>query len=361
MSLNKNNLSLNKKLHGFCQNCGKYNHIYTECLEPILSFGLICFNNNTNIKQKLNINFKNNNNIIINKNINNDNKKLSDYNILLVKRKHSINYVEFLRGKYDENDIYYIFLLLSKISIEELEFIINNLNFKVLRDELQLNSTANNKFKHEYEIAKIKFNYILKLGYLEVVIKLINELCGHEFDINPFKRFNHINYEDYKKKKHKLLQELKYSNLLQELDENTEWGIPKGRREEHETDLQCAIREFTEETGISSNNLFIYKNILPLEETLETVNGKFYKFVYFICELLTIPKNITKNFNEENNNFEIEIKNEFYDKQNLEVSQVKFCSFDDALSCIRNYNVEKKKIIQKSYQIITQMNRFFEL
>ena len=35
--------------------------------------------------------------------------------------------------------------------------------------------------------------------------------------------------------------------------ESPEWGFPKGRRNMHESDLDCAKREFEEETGIDES------------------------------------------------------------------------------------------------------------
>ena len=45
-----------------------------------------------------------------------------------------------------------------------------------------------------------------------------------------------------------------------------EWGFPKGRREYHETDVDCSKREFQEETGISSRkiNMILKENSLQL-------------------------------------------------------------------------------------------------
>ena len=45
-----------------------------------------------------------------------------------------------------------------------------------------------------------------------------------------------------------------------------EWGIPKGRKHNKESDINCAIREFVEESGIKHKNLNIYRNVKPLEE-----------------------------------------------------------------------------------------------
>ena len=56
-----------------------------------------------------------------------------------------------------------------------------------------------------------------------------------------------------------------------------EWGFPKGRRNYQEKDFECALREFTEETGINSKNLHNIQNILPFEEIFTGSNYKSYK------------------------------------------------------------------------------------
>jgi 8-oxo-dGTP pyrophosphatase MutT (NUDIX family) len=56
--------------------------------------------------------------------------------------------------------------------------------------------------------------------------------------------------------------------ILDELLENsktnwteTEWEFPKGRKNYQERDIDCALREFEEETGISKENINIIENV----------------------------------------------------------------------------------------------------
>jgi len=62
---------MSQKSFNFCNNCGKNGHIFQNCKHPITSIGLICF-------------------------------RMYDNNIqyLMIKRKHSLGFVEFMRGKY---------------------------------------------------------------------------------------------------------------------------------------------------------------------------------------------------------------------------------------------------------------------
>ncbi len=58
--------------YNFCNNCGKHGHVFHQCKNPITSIGIIVFN------------------IDVSNNI--------EY--LLIRRKDSLGYVDFMRGKY---------------------------------------------------------------------------------------------------------------------------------------------------------------------------------------------------------------------------------------------------------------------
>ena len=107
-----------------------------------------------------------------------------------------------------------------------------------------------------------------------------------------------------------------------------EWGFPKGRRNYLENDLDCAIREFTEETGLINKNFKIIKNILPYDEIFIGSNYKSYKHKYYLAYL---------------ENSDINIKN----YQKSEVSNAKWATLNECLQLFRPYNLEKKDIIKK--------------
>ena len=56
-----------------CANCGNVGHTHKLCREPIISYGIICFR------------------------VMDDEK----FEYLLIQRKHSIAYIDFIRGKYN--------------------------------------------------------------------------------------------------------------------------------------------------------------------------------------------------------------------------------------------------------------------
>jgi len=83
----------------------------------------------------------------------------------------------------------------------------------------------------------------------------------------------------------------KYIDLFEDentgIDDNT-WFFPKGRKNEYENDLECALREFEEETNISSKNINVDKNNI-FEEFYIGSNNILYKTVYFTAYIPFMP------------------------------------------------------------------------
>ena len=61
------------------------------------------------------------------------------------------------------------------------------------------------------------------------------------------------------------------------------WGFPKGKRNGRETEIQTAIREFSEETKMNPKYLNIF-NTKPFVETFMGTNNKIYSTHYYIAE-----------------------------------------------------------------------------
>ena len=248
------------KKNNFCNNCGKIGHLFHQCKIPITSIGIIAIR-----------------------------KIENNIEILVVRRKDSISFVDFMRGKYNLDDKEYIISLFNRMTNYERLFILNN-NFDVLWKHLW-GSNSNNLYKNEEKISRNKFTE-LKSG------------------INNIEKFN--------------LEDI-INKCTNEYNE-PEWGFPKGRRNYQERDIMCGIREFEEETGYDKSQLINFTNILPIEEIFTGSNYKSYKHKYFIAYI---------NSNEEpKNNF-----------QTCEISKVKWVNIDTINQYFRNYNIEKIKLI----------------
>ena len=115
-----------------------------------------------------------------------------------------------------------------------------------------------------------------------------------------------------------------------------EWGFPKGRRDYQENDIDCAIREWEEETGYNRNQIKLINNLLPYEEIFIGSNLKSYKHKYFVAI-----------FNDD-------IDNVNHPFQISEISKVQWFSYEDSMKTIRNYNLEKKTVLEKVYKVLNE-------
>jgi 8-oxo-dGTP pyrophosphatase MutT (NUDIX family) len=75
--------------------------------------------------------------------------------------------------------------------------------------------------------------------------------------------------------------------------ESPPWGFPKGKKNERETEIECAIREFGEETRLDTSKIRVHEEIPALIESYRGGNLKPYCIHYFIAEtdeLLPVKK-----------------------------------------------------------------------
>ena len=98
---------MNTKKFIFCNNCGKLGHLFHQCKVPITSIGIIP--------------------IRITKKVNPLTNTLeNDVEIFIIKRKDTLSFVDFMRGKYSIEDKNYITNLLNNMTVNERQFILNN-------------------------------------------------------------------------------------------------------------------------------------------------------------------------------------------------------------------------------------------
>ena len=279
----------------FCMNCGKYGHNFKTCKDPITSCGIICFHMNLpNYKIEkflfnkfLNIEDFNYQNIHYIDKINFHDNKIK---FLLIQRKHSFSYIEFIRGLYKENDELKIKNLFSLMSKHEIELIKNN-DFNTL----WFNLWEKNKSK-----------------------TFLKEMNSSMKKFNNLKNNNLLNYEsDY---------------------DTPEWGFPKGRRDKYENNLNCAQREFKEETNIINYNLF--ERIDTIEEIFVGTNNVSYKQIYYLAG--------------------IENKNLISVEDNYEIGDIGWYTIDDALKLIRTYDTTKINMLNQLYFFLSILKNKIE-
>jgi 8-oxo-dGTP pyrophosphatase MutT (NUDIX family) len=262
---------MNKNIN-ICNNCGKTGHQFNQCKLPIISYGIVLF-----------------------RRINND------IQFLMIRRKDSFGFIDFIRGKYILHNISQIQDIVNEMSLSEKDKLNINTFDKLWKD--MWCEISNSQFKNEEQSSLKKFD-LLKNG----IVVNNEKIC---------------------------LKDIIYKSNTSWIE--TEWEFPKGRRNYKEKDLECALREFEEETGISRHEISIVENILPFEEIFIGTNYKSYKHKYFLAK-------VNDNFSDLNlDNF-----------QKTEVSKLEWKTFEECLKSIRPYNLEKKKLITNINKVLEE-------
>uniref|UniRef100_A0A6C0I6B6 CCHC-type domain-containing protein n=1 Tax=viral metagenome TaxID=1070528 RepID=A0A6C0I6B6_9ZZZZ len=198
----------------FCNNCGNRGHAFRECKKAVLSCGIILLRNklHPNKPVKLPIEAQN-------------------IEMLMIRRKDSMSYTEFMRGKYEPNDTVYVERLLHNMTQHELE-----------------------------------------------------QLASQTFETLWARMWNFSERHDQELETSKTKYQAVYPTLLKTVSSyvEPEWGFPKGRRFRCESDIMCAEREFNEETNIPRSAYIVLKDV-SFKETFYGTNGIPYEHKYFVA------------------------------------------------------------------------------
>ena len=117
---------------------------------------------------------------------------------------------------------------------------------------------------------------------------------------------------------------------------DTEWGFPKGRRNNNEKDIECANREFYEETNYKNNEY----QILNMEKQIEvytSINNVKYKHIYYISQIMTNKEPIIDSNNK---------------NQTDEIGDIKWLNYYDSIEKLRNYHLEKINVLNNIHNQI---------
>ena len=272
----------------YCNNCGLKGHMYKDCKQPVLSCGNLIFRKDT-----------------------------EEPKILMIQRKDSLCYIEFIRGKYDTYNIKYIQILIDKCTTEEKQ---NLLNYSYellwqklwLIDEKTVNEQKNNQ---DYLKGYEKFKKLSDGYFFNKTKEFIN--------LDYFMKKTKTNYPD------------------------TEWEFPKGRRNNHESNYDCARREFTEETNYLSSDYQLINNLLPFSEEFMGENRVRYKYIYYIGYLTNIEKDVY-----------IDPKNK---DQFNELKNIKWLTKAESLNIIRDYHHTRRDVIHKIFDLIDNLDKEYVL
>jgi len=275
------NIITNRTL--YCTNCGLNGHIFRNCIAPVTSYGIIAVRYNKDMISALmskvlpSLAFLHN---------------AMEY--ILIQRKDSLSFIEFIRGKYSQHNDAYISKLLRGMTKNEQERILTK-SFEELWNDIWGKASVARIHKNDYDASEKRF--------------------------------------------------LQISNKLPQLvDENPtewtepEWGFPKGRRNPYESDNNCAVREFIEETGLHRNDFSVIQNISTLSEIFTGSNNINYCHKYYVAIC-----NSSTEVHMNSNNIHM----------TREIGAIKWCTFEEAISKIRSNNIEKQEIVVKVNKLLS--------
>jgi 8-oxo-dGTP pyrophosphatase MutT (NUDIX family) len=250
-----------------CVNCGVIGHTFRECRSPVMSFGICAVKFVAEVPH-----------------------------YLLVRRRDSLSYVEFLRGKYKPDRISYINLLMDNMTIEERGRLLVK-SFETLWSDLW-NGQNTRQFRNEFEHAKRTFEALKATGDKDgkTLAQYIENATGMFVD--------------------------------------AEWGFPKGRRALKESETTCAIREFREETGFSEKMIQLVDEPALVEEYLGTNNIP-YKQTYFVAACAS------------NTAAAIQPHNHIMSR---EIGNIGWFTFEEAMGRIRESNVQKRVVMTELHR-----------
>ena len=257
----------------YCTNCGRTGHHIRKCNDPIISFGIIAFKFEKDVPQ-----------------------------VIMIQRRNSMSYVEFLRGRYNQYNTEYIVTLINGMTGKEIQDI-ETKDFETLWKELWINNDHKN-YKNDYYIAKGKFE---SLDLPNIIIQKT------EFYDHP------------------------------------EWGFPKGRRNYKELDIDCAIREFCEETGLMKDSVSIIKNVIPIREDFTGNNNVRYRHIYYLAKIKSDYKDTELKVNEEDK------------EQCAEISDIQWLTKEQCFEKIRSVDISRKKVVADICSFLSKVNKDFYL
>lgn len=274
-------------MNSYCNNCGKTGHLFHQCKLPIISYGIIAFRENPTNNTR-------------------------EY--LLIRRKDTLGFVDFMRGKYSIYNREYILNMIKQMTNDEKHRLLTEQFSKLWEDlwSIQLPKSfeytpSADPYKAEEQNSRNKFESLKSGIYTKTDSYSLEELVN-----STGKKWS-----------------------------EAEWGFPKGRRNYQERDYDCAVREFCEETGYSVDKLVPIKNIHPFEETFAGSNYKSYKHKYYA----TFMK-----YEDTLSSHRLQV---------CEVSKAEWMTIDKCYAIIRPYNVEKLRVLSAVNNMLNETRMFY--
>ena len=336
-SYHKPDARTRNKYYDVCNNCGKQGHTFKQCKNPITSFGVIIFRIHQNQRQ-----------------------------YLMIRRKDTLGYIDFMRGKYSMSNQNYILNMFKQMTVHEkhklMTYTFEEL-WKDLWDGEDLPITSNRE-THDSEAYMRSEASPMDAGDPTLSGRTASNYRQEES--NSREKFNYLSSKimggNAPNPHHMYILPsgqtiLQYLLMVSNIPDiwkceadpiphegggwsEPEWGFPKGRRNFQEKDYECALREMTEETGYPSHLVKNIKNILPFDEIFMGSNYKSYKHRYYLMYMNDEDSLMMDNF------------------EKSEVSRMEWKSYEECMATIRPYNLEKKRLITQIEHTLSRYRLF---
>ena len=118
-------------IENYCSNCNMTGHMYYNCKKPLLSNGIIAIK----ISEAPN----------------------GEHLFLMVRRKHTFGFIDFVRGKYSVNNKSHLMGMINEMTLKEKDNILN-LDFISLWNYLWGNSKADHDINHDKNVKITNFD-----------------------------------------------------------------------------------------------------------------------------------------------------------------------------------------------------------
>eukprot|EP00798_Chlamydomonas_sp_ICE-L_P017319 gene17319-23628_t len=181
---------------------------------------------------------------------------------LMVQRKYSLCFVEFVRGNYMLQNRTYVLKLVSNMTNDERNMLLSGSfthiwnTFWHTESDVIASCFVREFNKSSYLYGQLRKGYWLRTG----------DPTGTKLRLFSLSSA--------------ILDTLAAYN-------EPEWGFQKGRRNINESDIECAKREFMEETALDTSGILFLHNVKPVEKTFFGMNRVNYRHIYYVASIRT--------------------------------------------------------------------------